>query len=293
MSSQDFFRNSCIQETTFFDEGPIIHHVKPNPVDGSYVNTSSINTSNLDPFRQGVELTQLKHFDAGLVKIHAGEPGHVVRRNSFGMNQNFRASEIFQELDYFNPITYLQIQGDPGVGESSSISLTFPILTSDNDQSENYIYDGAIEPFPIREVVSFFSLEAPFQARGIKGSLMAVNEDQHRSCDDVLTIYEFDHTQNIIAFLDMVDMFEGRVPMNGYFIYDKAIILPFVDAKYSRNCQTSTTYTSDMIVALSAQGMTGSTDNYVSFKHRAAVAGWDYVNSYSGTDSIAFGGLEH
>jgi hypothetical protein len=41
------------------------------PFSGSYIDTTAI-----DGWRQGVELTLWKHFDAGTVKIRSGEPGH-------------------------------------------------------------------------------------------------------------------------------------------------------------------------------------------------------------------------
>ena len=47
-----------------------------------YINTIDLqmNTSVTDPYRQGVEITQQKYYDAGFVKIFAGEPGHVIRK---------------------------------------------------------------------------------------------------------------------------------------------------------------------------------------------------------------------
>lgn len=66
-------------ETSWFDDGPAIDVIEiPTTMSGG------IDTSAIDPWRQGVELTLAKHFDAGISKISAGEPNHILRPNSFG-----------------------------------------------------------------------------------------------------------------------------------------------------------------------------------------------------------------
>jgi hypothetical protein len=169
-------------------------------------NLGGIDTSAIDGYRQGVELTQQKHFDAGLVKIHAGEPGHILRKNSFGMGKNYKADAIFEELDYFNPVNFILAQE---LAEPLLLNiLTFPIITGDNDQIENFIFDGIIEPLPIREVSSFFSTEVPFQARTTRGTFMGGNSDQTWSSDQVLTVDYFEPEKHQIEFVDMVDMID-------------------------------------------------------------------------------------
>jgi hypothetical protein len=284
MPFEDFFQSSTVQETTFFDEGP-----KIRPVSIQGINTSSISTVLIDGYRQGVELTQLKHFDAGTVKIHAGEPGHKLRRNRFGMDKNFRPDPTFEELDYFNAEFFLRAQE---LAEPLLLNIiTFPIITGDNDQIENYYLDGIIEPFPIREVASFFSIEVPFQARGVRGTMMAGNSDQTWSSDQVLTVDAYEPDKQQIEYLDLVDMIDGRHPMNGFFRNEKSTRRPFEDARFPRNVPLSTTYVSEMDAALSL--MTGSTDNYVTFKQRSGNSGWTYDNTIVGTDSLAFGGMTY
>ena len=65
-----------------FNEGP------ENKANIISVNTSSINTSEVDQFRQGVEMSLDKH-NVGMYKISAGTPGHIIDPNSFGtVNMN-------------------------------------------------------------------------------------------------------------------------------------------------------------------------------------------------------------
>ena len=233
MSNLNFFRGSHIVESSFFDEGPRIQKIKNT----TGVNTSSIDTSAIDAYRQGVELTHIKHFDAGTVKIHAGEPGHELRRNRFGMDKNFRNGIAFEEIDYFNPATFLKSQDL--LSPLLYNIITFPIITSDNDQIENYIFDGVIEPLTIRARASFFSIDVPFEAHEVKGALMDGNTDQTWAADQQQTIYDNITSRNNIPYLDMVDVM-GGTPLNGYFMFSKSTLKPFVDSRYPRNVNLST-----------------------------------------------------
>jgi len=283
MASLEFFRHTYQDNPIFFDEGPRVSNVKP----ASTINTSSIDTSPIDGFRQGVELTQIKHFDAGCVKIHAGEPGHIIKKTSYGMSNNVRtAVPFYKDVEYFNPVLYIKAQElDTSLFSSY---ITFPITTSDNEEIENYLFNGVIEPLTIRARAAFFSIDVPFEAHEIKGALMGGNTDQTWSSDQILAVDRYDFQQQIF-YLDMVDMFEGRIPMNGFFRSEKSKLKPFIDARYVRNTISSASYSADMTSALSL--MSGSTNNYINIGYRSAAAGWDYNNNMSiGTDSIAFGG---
>lgn len=299
MSSLNFFRNIHVEDPSFFDEGPKIQTTKPVYVAGEFHNTSSIDTTAVDAYRQGVELTQQKHFDAGIVKIHAGEPGHVLRHNRYGMDKNFRNDPRFEEIDYFNPAQFLLAQ------ELDSPLffniITFPILTSDNDQLENFIFDGVIEPFTIRARISFFSIDVPFEAHEVKGALMAGNTDTTFASDLVQTVYNHDLRQQL-PFLDQYAdtvAFAGQEEAAGYasstvgfFRHDKLLSKPFDDARFPRNTKISTNYDQTMNAAISL--MSGSTENYINqiFDERSATSGWCYDSTTGiGTDSLAFGGM--
>lgn len=284
MSYEVFFRNSSEEETDWFDEGPRIRQVILNSV-----NTSSISTTDIDAYRQGVELTQQKHFDAGTVKIHAGTPGHIMLKNQFGMNRNFRQEPTFEELDYFDPVYYITAQHE--LSPLLFSVITFPIITGNNDQLENYVFDGVIEPFPIREIASFFTIEVPFQARSIKGGLMSGNEDTTRATEQILTVDAYEPTHEQVNYLDLVDMIGNTIPLNGFFRHDKSPLSPFSDTRYPRNAELSTTYSNEMNGALSV--MSGSTDNYINFKQKSSTSGWTFSNTPVGTDSLSFGEMTY
>jgi hypothetical protein len=282
-----FFRNASIEEPLFFDEGPRVPEARIAPRPGVFMNTSSMDTSGVDAFRQGVELTQQKHFDKGIVKIHAGEPGHVVRRNHFGLNKNYRAGPTFEELELFNPVTFIRAQE---ILEPLYFNiLTFPIITGDNNQLENFDFDGVIEPMPIREIASFFSIEVPFAARSVKASMMAGNMDSSSGTDQVKTVDEFSERFNQ-GFLDLIEMF-GMFSTVGFFLHEKSPLKPFLDRRLPGNFTPLATTGASIQTALSQ--MSPATENYVNEDEHSGACGWDYDNTSQGTDSLNFGGMTY
>jgi hypothetical protein len=253
--------------------------------------------------RQGVELTQTKHFDAGVVKIHAGEPGHQLRRNSFGMGKSFRSNPRFEELDYFNPLDYVTAQDSDSPLFFNII--TFPIITSDNDHIENYVFDGVIEPLTIRARASFFSIDVPFESHEVKGAVMNGNIDPHGASDEIRTVYVRDLLENIPfldQYADSTPFIEEGLSLTGsyassvvgYFQYSRSNNLAFNDSRYPRNTISTNSYDTDIHAALSL--MSGSTDSYINthLLERSATCGWDFENNIViGTDSLAFGGLTY
>lgn len=278
-----FYRDQSIREKNFFDEGPNLPLTKTTSIF-----TSSIDTSEIDSFRQGVEITHQKFFDAGTVKISAGEPAHVLRKNRFGEDNVWDTDPRYADKDYFNPVTFLTAQATASPLLTSI--LTFPIITSDTTQISNFNFDGVIEPLTIRPAASFFSIDVPFESHGTRGEIMAGNADSLLSSDMVLTVDYFSVRQSK-PFLDMIELF-GTLSTTGFFINNALPQDPFVDKRYVENVIHSASIDSVMLQAQSL--MTGSTDNYIPFNKRSATSGWTFDSvSGVGTDSIAFGGRVH
>ncbi len=278
-----FYRDQSIKEQDFFDEGPNLPLTKTTSI-----YTSSIDTSAIDAYRQGVEITHQKYFDAGTVKISAGEPAHVLRKNRFGEDNVWDIDPRYADKDYFDPVMFLTAQATSSPLLSSI--LTFPIITSDATQINNINFDGVIEPLTIRSVASFFSTDVPFESHGTRGELMAGNVDSLLSSDQVVTVDYFSMRQSK-PFLDMIELF-GTLSTTGFFINNALPQDPFVDKRYIENVVHSASIGSDMLQAQSL--MTGSTDNYIPFNKRSATSGWTFDGvSGVGTDSITFGGRTH
>lgn len=293
-------------QTRVFDEGPRIY----NRYVG--INSSSIDTRSIDVFRQGVEITQEKH-TIGSFKISAGTPGHIVRPVAYGVNQlDIISTGSFVEIDNFDPVKYVYAQ-QPGVDLSTII--TFPIVTSDNDQQENTLLNGIIEPLSIRPVISFSSIEFPFESHAFRGDMMAGNIEPFRfGSDRVLTVdyvprklVSDNNSQTRMAFVNnefYLDAFEiiksgSSTPRQsiGYYNDESNYVDSFIDSNkydYLKNLGlTEEKLGSDMFV-LFRDILTGSTDNYVPPGKKSGTAGFVYDNiGYAGTDSIAFGGLTY
>lgn len=256
--------------------------IKASTVD-KYILTGSMNTSAFDAYRQGVELTRIKHFDAGSsAKIHAGEPGHVLRKNFYGADRNFLKQNAYSDLDYFDPVKYIL----------SDFWPTYPIVTGDNDETENYNFNGVIEPLTIRALISFFSIDVPFEAHDTKAMMMAGNSDITMSTSRILTVDIRNPLHRIVPWLDMIDMVGEvkKIPTMGMFNDDKSFINPFNDEYIGIPLSSNTTG----LMKTDVLALKGSTDNYVGENDISATCGWTYDDVWSkGTDSIAFGGLSY
>ena len=305
-----------------FDEGPIPHVATVG------INTSSINTLEIDPFRQGVEITQNK-YTLGLFKISAGTPGHVIKPVCIGVNENadITSENYYLEVDQYNPVTYLKLL---------SAASRAKIISSEEDfLSKQAAYNGVLEPLSIRSVEGFLSTELPFQIHSCRGEFLAGNSDRATAAnDEILTVdyvpkklvaingsrgyiegniaYEnkspfydrYGATPRAPASGSLTGSIYKQLPQNGsvkYFLTDLSgsnifsnVNFPFDDSQvYLKSLGiTVATHGSDMVQVFNT--MTGSTGNYVPPGKKSATSGFVYDSlGYAGVDSIAFGGLTY
>lgn len=268
-----------VPDTVFFDESTRqTNNRETISVSGS------IDTSQIDAYTQGVELTTERRYVAGVAKIWSGEPGHVLKKNRFGMDRNAFPSAAFSDLDFFNPQVFIEAQDAASPLWQNVFS--YPIILGDNDQLDSLNFDGVIEPLSIRKPASFTSIEVPFEAHAVYGSFGVGNIDVRRATDQVFTIDVHDVMTSIGAFLDMQDG-------GGAFLDNNpSRVSAFIDQRLVRNEDRPTFEPSDMVETMSM--MTGSTDNYIKHNQRSATCGWVYDNTTkTGTDSLAFGGMTY
>lgn len=291
-----------------YDEGPIVRSRFAG------INSSSIDTSAFDAFRQGVEITQEKH-TLGSFKISAGTAGHIVKPVSYGVNSfDIISTGSFVEVEYFDPVSYLRLQ-EPGTTYSKVV--TFPIITSDSNQAENYVLNGIIEPLSIRPVISFFSIEWPYESRAFRGQLMGGNDNKITFSSDRVLSVDYRPTKlvplkvlasasieprayvNRALYLDAFETTKSGSSASaqqtlGYIHDDTNYIDAFKDevggiGSYLKNLGiTEATHGADMMLVF--QSMTGSSENYVPPSKKSATSGFVY-DTISGTDSIAFGDM--
>ena len=249
-------------------------------------------SSSVDSYRNGVEITKENHWTAGLVKITAGTPGHLYENNLYGYaDVSIISEDIFYDIEVFNPVKYVETGGDPDL-------FTYPIVTADSNQLENYILNGIIEPFPIRPVISNFSINFPFEPRSTKGDFGNGNLNTRFATDSVVSLdYFTPGVANNAPYLDAVGTIgmlsedgTGVVigPSFGYFSIDDNKMSPYEDVVYPRGEIPSSSY-GELTGAVNLMKPLGTT--YVDRKSVSFSCGFTYDNASKGTDSIAYGGL--
>ena len=255
-----------------------------------------LSSGTLDIRRYGTEITDIKQWMAGTIKISAGTEGHIVEPVCLGAeDQSIFGPDVHYDRDKFEPVSFIELQVNNF--DAFIASDYFPLVISDNVILDVYRTNGIIEPLSIRPEASFLSVEVPFESRGIKGTILEGNDDIRLSSDAVLTVdyYEpgrVNESYFLDAGTDVRDESGGSATGVSlpYFNTGHNEISPYDDAIKPRGVSLSTTYTLDMIDALSA--LSQSTSFYVSEKQRSATSGFVYDNTNpQGTDSIAFGGM--
>lgn len=249
-------------------------------------------SSSVYSYRNGVEITQEKEWVAGLVKITAGTPGHLYEKTLYGCPDiSIISPNTYYDIEVFNPIKFVETGGDPEL-------FTYPIITADYNQVENYILNGIIEPFPIRPVISNFSINFPFEPRSVKGDFGNGNLNTKFSTDNVVSSdYFTPGVQNAAPYLDAVGVIglesdsAGVVigPSFGYFNIDDNKLSPYEDIVHPRGELISSSYDSGMKDVVNRMNPLGTT--YIDRKSVSFSCGFIFNNAPKGTDSIAYGGL--
>lgn len=257
-------------------------------------------SSEFDKFRQGVEITRLIHTERPGPMITAGTPGHIIDPHVFGLNEVYSLtdSEAFQEINLFDPIEFISIQINGSPLESV---ITFPIVTSDVNQRENYILNGVIEPFPIRSVISFFTINFPFEPHGMTADFLDGNYNRLDGSDTIETVYKFNPThENNRVFFDGGEEFtvasdDGTIvtlgPNTPYTWTGENNVTPFTDVTYPRgdNLLSMRSYDAELLSVINLMDPQQLT--YIRTDEVSSSTGFMYDNCQQGTDSIAYGGL--
>lgn len=250
-------------------------------------------SSSLDAYKNGVEITKNSHWTAGLVKVTAGTPGHLRDNTFFGVNDLDIISEnTYYEIDVFDPVSFL-VRGRK--------AFTYPIVTSDVNQLENTILNGIIEPFPIRPVISNFSINFPFEPQGTRGQFGIGNINWRGSTDSVVSIDEFlPQKENKTFFLDAADVKKITTgtgdatgshavgPPDGYFNLEENILTFFEDKVNGRGETPNPAYDNVLLSVINTMTRSLSTETYVSSKKKSYTCGFDCEYSDQGTDSVAY-----
>jgi len=281
-----------------------VYNVSQTVVDSSG-NSRNILASNIDIFsasiidgyRNGVEITQEKHWTAGIVKITAGTPGHLLDKTLFGVNEfDLVSRDSYYEIEAFNAVNYLRSNESPGKNT---------VTIHEASDASSLSMNGTIEPIPIRPVVFGTSINFPFEPQGVRGEFGNGNVDLFRSSDQVLSVHEREvlRSKKPVFFLDVTDalgLTSGEITFTmsssisaplGFISSDVRIISPFEDDPLPRGNKFSPTY-DDELKAVVAKIKPRQT-SYLSEKEFSSTCGFVNESSETGVESIAFSNMSY
>ncbi len=247
--------------------------------------SNSIDTTPIDAYRQGIELTLDSYFCNGIVKIWNGEKDHQITQNIFGQPQEeiYPEKVNFTDLDYFNPVVYVQQQLNGGTP-----SLTYPIVFQSSVTNPG-ILDGIIEPLAIRQVAQFTSIDAPFESHAIYGNIEAGNHNKFTHSDIVLTKVEFaQENKGSAPYEDNVDNFNGTPIGLGFFPNNEKKNSAYDDSKVKSGLILDN-YIKISEIFSATLDLNPSTDNFIPTGYKSYSTGFSWVNNNLGTDSLSFG----
>lgn len=251
------------------------------------VPTGGIDTDSVDRFRQGIEVTDERHRNVGvLIRLSTTRNlNHQIETNLLGQDSMFVSDgEPFAERDRFDPVKVIEY-GD---------TLTFPIQ-GDGPWS----LDGTIEPLTIRDTVTLDSIEAPFFAKSIKGNLQGGNEDVSLRSEVILQFIDLRLPTTQVPFLDSDEyvgqLLEGSVRVPGVFSDKVSTVHPFDDGDprtLFAGAPSEESALSTLAIGGGPRVLSGASDmDMRPYEHKSARAGFVYGDNPEGTDSLAFGGL--
>jgi hypothetical protein len=243
---------------------------------------TQIDTSNTDGFRQGVEITQPKHFDAGLVKIWSGEKDSVSLRCNVGTETTAYGDVTLTDKSYSGATQTLN-------STPTARITTNPILYNSVDYVavREIMFNGVLEPLTIRNNAIDMSSNTLRNAHSCNGTVGSGNSDSEKKSDMLLSVDEYNST--FAPYNDAkISNQRPRINLVGYFVNNN-VIKPFFDDRLLLNFGTDNSRDNIMNAAISL--MTGSTENYVNHNERSMPSGFVYDNCSVGTNSIAFGGM--
>ena len=236
-------------------------------------------TTEIDAFRQGVEIRSHKQYIAGSVKILSGERGHTLTPQPFGQatNDNAVKFEKWTDKATFYPLEFII----NGARDSFSIN---------DNLNDATIYDGVIK----FNSIIYDSIAAQRELKLI-GTLVDGNTSQvNGGTTQIATVSATDNQNAGSAFNDAVD----REATSASTI-EIATVSPYLDSdnvcynvfnkEFWPNQAPSGIDISvvDLIIRSNARQ-----DSYVQSWQASATAGFQF-NSNLGTDSIAFGDMQY
>lgn len=271
-----------MSEFTPFDDTQTVIYI---PTDED---TGGINTRDVDPYRQGVEIRTNRQRFAGMQpKIWAGNTDHVVNVNTIGQARSFVEYEnslLFEDLPEFDPVSYIELGSD----------YPLPIVFNEGPQQEE---EASVEPItiPFRKL----STEGPFFAHRIAATIEDGNDFDtvFRNSNRTIQFQNYDDPLEIRFFLDEGVALWGdgdtdeKIVTPGYTAGIERLLRPFDDTTID-DIPQSLDASSDMLLVLYQMQMNQNEDMRPARTRSANANTFVYGRDSHvyGTDSITFVG---
>ncbi len=237
--------------------------IKNTPFDDSQEVSRARSTRNqnsdlrpVDAYRQGVELTQTKHYVLGMLKFHAGfnQSGqHNVPQLAYGQSQ-----KIFLDEKYHRDV----IPTEPSDYTQRTSAITNVIVDKGTDSDvDAYLFDGVIEPLDIRDIISRKRVS---RRPGHKswGALGEGNVKNREGSDVVIQVVKLVDIQvGNHAYVDNVNTFGSVIDPGSSISPENRKMSPFNENYDNKGVMTSSSMTNDFKIALNA--MLPSTVNLI------------------------------
>lgn len=267
---------------TPFIEAPAVAPAQPSQFE------SGSDTSAIDHLRQGVEITRSTHrYVSTLPLIGTGNENHEIELISFGQSSEFTVDSKFEEVDRFNPVSFITNQD----------TLTFPVVLDNPSYEDPERMGGYIQPLTIA-ARDLLTSTAEFEPHDIRAHLSDGNENSFGTMNIITNIIDLHETQSFddlyIDSADVMGNISGSISLMGFFPDKERTLSPFNETKFLSKTFISGTLTGtssyDMITNI--MSMSADTSTYIIDGFKTAGMGFTYDNMRYGTDSIAFGGLK-
>jgi hypothetical protein len=301
-----------------FDEGPA-PVIPQKLLVNSTATSGSHDTTAIDAYLQGVELTQLKRHDAGFAKIWSGEAGHQMLVTWHGeTGPSITDPFTDDETAYFTdptaiirnnplfPVLLFPIQAAP---ENTPPARTLRYKTTHSPRPKGGLavyrtsqdnsgvtFNGAIEPLVVRLQPSFYSNDVPINPHIVGGFVGCGNVDVVGSTDQVVTVDYYDTSKHQPPFTDneyainqthFQSVSGSMTPLTSSVatLSDRAVVHKASRALLGAFIDKRYVRNvlpdpfEDASMTNVLSLMTGSTDNYVRFDQRSATCGWSFDNN--------------
>ena len=211
-------------------------------------------------------------------------PNHEIEKRDFGYPKLFKDETSFEDYAPTTAIEYITMQGDVSNGYQL-LELAYPYVLDTPGQVSPGVYDGIIEPFTIRSWTTLESNDRPFSARRVRGGLSAYHEDQFGICTPIEQKIFFSNGESRARpYSEYGDEYNELIDQKfGYFANEPDISNPFLEKTKEEIFTTlvGRDFTEALLLSDSAFDEIGK--DYIS-----STAGYTFIDSENGTDSIAF-----